>query len=518
MMAMDAWLTALPPKSPGAQSAVIESTKGDAGGGRKPWDKLARALPALVIVAATMVAAGRIAAVEGAFSHNDRSRWATVRALVENQSFVIGSRVREGDRLVDRGIIAIPGWTTIDVVLDPKSGLYYSSKPPLLAYLVSFPVRACAVAGFSLVEHRAFVMRVVLVIFNLLPFVLALIAVRRILAGAHPLALLAALVTVGLGSLFATFVVTLNAHVLAGSAAVVALWAAFPVQPSEPALSPLRLAVAGLAAAAAAAFEPTALAFLLFLALALVRAAPGGAWRRAVFFGFPAALPLFLHLVTTAFVFGDALFFVHSRKAWFRFDGSYWQKPSGLDVGDHGVFSYVFHLLVGHHGLFSITPALLIGAVGTALIARDTGKRAAVLGCAAVASVVAARTAEALLEMSWQVSLACPGAVAGWLLVHGTGRSPSPGKTRASIVFASAVMSLGFYAAATSSFGGVALGPRWLLWLVPLLVLGIPRALTALPSRAGRALLVLVVLGVGVFLATPRGGLNPWQHPRLYER
>ena len=86
------------------------------------------------------------------FGSNDRSRWDTVRALVDDGTFVIGrrdpSRVTPQNLYGDYGIAFEDGWTTVDKVLNPEekpdpaggSGLvreYYSSKPPLLAVMMA---------------------------------------------------------------------------------------------------------------------------------------------------------------------------------------------------------------------------------------------------------------------------------------------------------------------------------------------------------------------------------------------
>ena len=63
-------------------------------------------------------------------SANDRSRWATVRALVEHGTYAIDDVINER------------GWDTIDMVKhDGRDGEphLYSSKPPLLATLMAGP-------------------------------------------------------------------------------------------------------------------------------------------------------------------------------------------------------------------------------------------------------------------------------------------------------------------------------------------------------------------------------------------
>src|SRR5262245_34071838 len=45
---------------------------------------------------------------------NDRSRWATVRALVDNGTYVIGHRdEKPGGEYADTGIVTEDGWTSI---------------------------------------------------------------------------------------------------------------------------------------------------------------------------------------------------------------------------------------------------------------------------------------------------------------------------------------------------------------------------------------------------------------------
>src|SRR5262249_26129247 len=91
------------------------------------------------------------------FSSNDRSRWATVRALVDEGSYVIGRRDRgmalatavlslaspaplaavttaevgyfaRTTKHSDRGIIFEDGWQSVDKVLRPDTFEFYSSK------------------------------------------------------------------------------------------------------------------------------------------------------------------------------------------------------------------------------------------------------------------------------------------------------------------------------------------------------------------------------------------------------
>src|SRR5262245_31765231 len=76
-------------------------------------------------------------------SSNDRSRWAMVRALVDQGTFAIGQREMLSDaepmkpNYRDIGIVFEDGWESIDKVLHAQTHLYYSSKPPLLPIIAA---------------------------------------------------------------------------------------------------------------------------------------------------------------------------------------------------------------------------------------------------------------------------------------------------------------------------------------------------------------------------------------------
>ena len=72
------------------------------------------------------------------FGSNDRSRWATIRALVEDGTFVIGRRDMQPDGTWrDTGRIFEPGYDSVDKVMDPKTQYFYSTKPPLLTMVLA---------------------------------------------------------------------------------------------------------------------------------------------------------------------------------------------------------------------------------------------------------------------------------------------------------------------------------------------------------------------------------------------
>ena len=95
-------------------------------------------------------------------SANDRSRWCTVRALVEDDMRVAGAPYA-----IDR-VIQQPNWDTIDMV--KHDGHLYSSKPPLLPTLMAgvyWPIYR--LSGATLGTHPYEIGRAMLVLFNLVP-------------------------------------------------------------------------------------------------------------------------------------------------------------------------------------------------------------------------------------------------------------------------------------------------------------------------------------------------------------
>src|SRR5262245_18072331 len=79
----------------------------------------------LMLVVSVATAAARLVSLQPAdapvpaFSSNDKSRWATIRALVENGTYVIGEQIWtwEAGAYQDTGITFEKGYETVDKVL-----------------------------------------------------------------------------------------------------------------------------------------------------------------------------------------------------------------------------------------------------------------------------------------------------------------------------------------------------------------------------------------------------------------
>src|SRR5262245_65041526 len=97
------------------------------------------ALSAGDVLGLILIAQGRT--TDKQFTHpmhspNDRSRFATIRALGDNGTYAIGS-IDDAGKYTEGSIVANLGWDTIDKVRRPDNGLLYSSKPPLLPTILA---------------------------------------------------------------------------------------------------------------------------------------------------------------------------------------------------------------------------------------------------------------------------------------------------------------------------------------------------------------------------------------------
>lgn len=244
-----------------------------------------RSVYALLILVTLALVAGRIATVtsrEGdtAFlSANDRSRWCTVAALVEDGTYAI-------DRLLEiRGDRNRRPWYTIDLVRHrgPDGQLhYYSSKPPLFPTMVAGVYWVVhAVTGMTLTAQPIYMTRIVLALVNLPLYAIwlfSMVASIEALGGGRPGGsdwtrrfLVAAIC---FGTLLLPFAWSLSNHLPAAAASAAAMWiylvAARRLRnaaPGEPAVPRWWWFGFAVAAAFAAANELPALSMLAFWSL-----------------------------------------------------------------------------------------------------------------------------------------------------------------------------------------------------------------------------------------------------------
>jgi hypothetical protein len=450
------------------------------------------------------------------FSSNDRSRWATVRALVDDGTFVIGHRDQKrvapsavavlaaGDPLQaatltvagnqvriagDRGIIFEDGWQSLDKVLDPQTGNYYSTKPPLLTLLAAGMYWALQnLFGWTLTGEPFAVVRTILFLVNWLPFLVYLGLLVRLLDryDLSDWTRFFVLAAACFATLLTPFLITLNNHTMAACCVLFALYPILPVLAlpwdypdgtSEP--GPLAFAASGFLASFVVCNELPALAFLAVLFGLLLLQRP----RKTLLYFLPAAaIPLAAMLIVNYIAMGDIIpAYARLGGPWYEYEGSHWQKPPEGSV-KHGIDwawmhesrrMYVFHMLLGHHGLVSLSPIWILAAAGMLW---------------ALMRMISARSA-AGPPPSWQ-------ALAAMTIVL-------------------SIVAVGFYMLMSNNYGGNTTGLRWLMWLTPLWLLTMLPILERLGQRRWGRWLAYLLLAWSVF-SISYAAWNPWRQPWLY--
>ena len=420
-----------------------------------------------MLVAASIVGA-RILTAPGSFSYNDQSRWATIRALVETRSYSIGHREEYADGTYrDFGIIARPGWETVDIVMDPTTHRFYSSKPPLLPTLLAGEYWVLRDAlNLNLRRDRLAVTRTILITVNLVPFVLYLLVFARLIErlGTTDWGRLFVFTTACFGTFVSGFLASLNNHTVAATGALFAVYQCLCIQLDDDRRW-WRFVLAGLLAGWTLCNELPAATLACGLMLWLLRLSPRDTLRLAL----PAILlPVAAYLFTQYLALGSVIP-TYGHREWYKFADSYWLNPQGIDRADENKLRYAVNLLVGHTGILSLTPVLLLGWTGMVRTAmRSPGAGALSSACRIVASLTLALT----------------------------------------------VITFVFYVFRTNNFGGITAGARWFFWLVPLWLLTmLPEADRWALDRRRRWLAgALLAFSIGT---ASHALANPWQYSWL---
>lgn len=405
-------------------------------------------------------------------SANDRSRWCTVRALVEPEMRVPGAPYAI-DKVIQERL-----WDTIDMV--KHDGHLYSSKPPLFATLVAAEYWVLYnVFHLSLGSHPYQVAWIVLLTFNWLPMLAYLWAMQRLAERLSENPWCHAFI-VG-GAAFATFVPTfvntLNNHLPGAVCAALGLELSLRILQDGQQRWWMFLLL-GLIMSLGVTFELPALA--LWMALLVILA-----WstrRPAVLWYLAGSLVIAAAFFYTNWLAHGTLTPPYAHRSggegenWYDYEyevrgrkvESYWRNPVGIDKGEPSVAVYAFHVLVGHHGIFSLTPLWLLTVLGLWL-----------------GSVSSRRLEKRLLFLTiFVVSAVC---ILFYIF------RPQPDR----------------------SYGGMSCCFRWVIWLTPLWLFGLIPALERLAkSKPGRAV-ALVLLGISAFSAA-YPTWNPWTHPWIY--
>ncbi len=152
------------------------------------------------------------------YSANDRSRWCTVRALVDHNTYAI-DQVIEGER----------PWNTIDKVRHVGADgefHFYSSKPPVLPTIAAGGYWVLkTVTGKSIAEHPFFIIRTLLILINGTSLFVALIMLAKIAHSltARPGPALFVVATGCFGTYLTSFGTTFSNHVPAAACVMIVI-------------------------------------------------------------------------------------------------------------------------------------------------------------------------------------------------------------------------------------------------------------------------------------------------------
>jgi len=400
-------------------------------------------------------------------SANDRSRWCTVRSLVDDGTYQIDK------------VIKIRGWDTIDKVR--HEGHFYSTKPPLFPTMLAgmyWTIKQST--GLTLAKDTETVTRIILFVVNIIPFLIAMYCLWGMMIAAR-FSAITRLLTLGFAAfttMLTPFITVLNNHTVGATSLVFALYAAvkiFEASQKESA-SPGRTVsgkngmfiLCGFFAALTCCNELPAALFGLAIFLVLLRFDFKRTWLLFV----PAALiPLMGFFITNYIATGGwkpFYMFYGTEKYVYEYLGvpSYWSDPRGVDKSRDSVATYIFHCLIGHHGVFSLSPILLLMLPGYYFGTRN--KISVLRG------------------------------------IHFMG-----------ILLTVAIFAFYWKRTENYNYGGVSVALRWVLWLTPFWLLAIAETIETFRNRRWLPA-VIILLGLPSLYSAWGPWQTPWQQPWIY--
>lgn len=508
----------------------------------------------IVVVAGQMV--GRIAQVKSRdgqtpfLSANDRSRWATIRSLVDEGTFeldrvIVNPETGKWDKR----------WHSIDLVRHRGSDgkeHYYSSKPTLLSVLLAGEYWLVKqVTGIQIADRPFYIGRIMLVLTNVLPFLAMLWLLARWLEenAASDWTRLLMFSAAAFATPLTTFAVTLNNHSPAAIAALIAVLLALHIAREPAEAGSTRYGWAGLSAAFAASCELPALSLFALLGAILFLFSP----RKTLVAYLPAGALIGLAAVGTNYL---------AHQNWkppyaHRKDGPVLAKlPDKLDSAalSAGKIPPELAALIAEH-----SPAEQ--PLDLSLTDDGSHERWIVWDAAHQRRWVISRDpspGESFSLRGWDNWYEFDGSYWSSGKLQGVDQgepsrltyafhatfghhgifSLTPlwlfaffglglwlcGRDRMWQGLAASILLLTFVCFAfylsrgqiDRNYGGVSCTFRWMMWFIPLWLLALAPAAQALSTnRWGRAALIAALL-VGVFSAT-YNALNPWTHPWLFD-
>ena len=469
------------------------------------------------------------------FGSNDRARWATIRSLVHDGTYVIGKRdptlaavalfgetdpfkaivvyhagaefrTDVSNPLSHYGIIFEAGlkehaWATIDRVMDPETLKFYSSKPPLLSTLLAGIYWVLYhVFGLSLIDNPTVVVRTMLILVNLLPFAGYLWLLTQIAErwGKTDWGKLYIVAAGAFATIVSPFLITLSNHTFGTFSVMLAWWSVLcvwdriflpcPGVPKEGSIAPWpHFVSAGFFASFAATNEMPALSFAVACFVLLAWWCPAA--NAAVVSCRRRSLPAVAFFATNYIAMGKlsaGAVGVRAETSGTNTRGATGSRrrpgytKDGIDWAEawhENRAQYAMHVLVGHHGLFTLTPIWILAVAGM------------IAGLLALPRSLAASAFQGGRRFPWFVQ---------------------------PLGLALTVVVTGFYLVKSDNYGGYTNGLRWLMWLTPIwLTCLLPMADRLAASKPGRWLAGLC-LAISIFSVSYQLW-SPWRHPWIFD-
>jgi hypothetical protein len=505
--------------------------------------QLRRIVYTLLIVTSVATMVGRIMSVESKsgktamLSANDRSRWCTIRALVDHGTYEIDSVIK---RKTD--------WYTIDMVRHKGADgreHYYSSKPPLLPTLLAGEYWAIkAVLGVTLEDSPFYVARIMLVVSNVLPMVLYFVVLAWIVEslGTSDWSKLFVMTCATWGTFLTTFAVTINNHLPGAISVLLATFAAIRILHD----GDMRIrwfAIAGLFSAFAVANELPALALFAMLLVVFAWRAP----KQTVIAFLPAAAAVAIAFFVTTFAAHQSL------------KPPYAHRHDGAVVATVPISSSEFDAAVALPKILEEMKSVGIDVSPRATLTTTAKPNRWMLWDLAGENRYAILPTEAGIEVrewdtwyEYEGSYWMPENKAGvdkgeksravyafhtlvghhgvfsltpiWLLsCVGMGlwlkRGPRALQAFTFMVLTLTLVCVTFYILRPEkdrNYGGVSCGFRWLFWFTPLWLICMLPAADLVAKHRGWQFAALGMLAVSIISAT-YAAMNPWSHSWIFD-
>lgn len=283
------------------------------------------------------------------------------------------SRINSVERLVEKGTWAhlAPGDTTpfpqsIDVIR--VGDRVYSSKPPNYPLLMTGESLAMkAVTGMEFYPHRVDYLRMLLIVNQVLPYLLmlwvAFLFLRDHTENVWTINFM--LLALSIGLLPFGYAATINNHSVSAVLFFVAFYLVYRITRKGDDQWWMA-AVVGLMSGFAVSIELPGGVFAAWYFFLLLR----HNWKLAGI----AFVGMVLPFIPTFYVYHEISgsykpFYLQGHL--YRFEGSYWKEPSGMDALREPKLVYIFHSLLGRKGLFSTTPLFFLSLFGLRHIIKE---------------------------------------------------------------------------------------------------------------------------------------------------